>query len=192
MRNALGRRANVLGLQALCCTSLCSMDVSTILVWNVRGLNRKARRDAVRDLVAATRPEIVCLQETKVQDMSTRVLLSTLGADLDGHVVLPAVGTRGGVLIAWKSMACTALTSRVDSYSASVLFQNVDGLQWWFTGVYGPQHDDQKILFLDELRTVRQACPGPWVIGGDFNLIYRAEDKNNPNVDRAMMGRSAE
>jgi hypothetical protein len=26
-------------------------------------------------------------------------------------------------------------------------------------------------------------------LGGDFNLIYRAEDKNNDNVDRAMKGR---
>jgi len=26
-------------------------------------------------------------------------------------------------------------------------------------------------------------------LGGDFNLIYQAADKNNPNLDRAMMGR---
>jgi hypothetical protein len=26
-------------------------------------------------------------------------------------------------------------------------------------------------------------------VGGDFNLIYRAQDKSNSNVDRAMMGR---
>lgn len=35
---------------------------------------------------------------------------------------------------------------------------------------------------------IRQACPGPWVIVGDFNLIYRVADKNNDNLDRAMMG----
>jgi hypothetical protein len=26
-------------------------------------------------------------------------------------------------------------------------------------------------------------------VGGDFNLIYQAEDKNNSNLDRVMMGR---
>lgn len=56
------------------------------------------------------------------------------------------------------------------------------------TGVYGLQPDDQKIFFLDELRVLRQACPGPWAIVGDFNMIYRAADKNNPNIDRAMLG----
>uniref|UniRef100_A0A0A9DT92 Endonuclease/exonuclease/phosphatase domain-containing protein n=1 Tax=Arundo donax TaxID=35708 RepID=A0A0A9DT92_ARUDO len=36
---------------------------------------------------------------------------------------------------------------------------------------------------------VRSLCAGPWLIAGDFNLIYRSEDKNNANLDRAMMGR---
>lgn len=62
-------------------------------------------------------------------------------------------------------------------------------LAWWFTGVYGPQTDDLKVQFLQELRSVREACVGPWAVGGDFNLIYLAEDKNNNNLDRAMMGR---
>lgn len=44
-------------------------------------------------------------------------------------------------------------------------------------------------MFLQELRDVRSMCTGPWLITGDFNLIYRVEDKNNANLDRAMMGR---
>ena len=63
-----------------------------------------------------------------------------------------------------------------------------DGNEWWFTGVYGPHLDADKLQFLQELRDIRSACPGPWLIGGDFNLIYRSADKN-PYVDQAMMGR---
>lgn len=105
------------------------MELSTILVWNVRGLNNKARRDVIRDLVATTKPEIVCFQETKVEEMTTRILLSTLGMAIDGHAALPATGTRGGMLIAWKSVTCRAITFRVDTFSVSVLFQNGDGAQ---------------------------------------------------------------
>jgi hypothetical protein len=32
-------------------------------------------------------------------------------------------------------------------------------------------------------------CPGPWMIYGDFNLIYRDEEKKNDHLDRRMMGR---
>jgi hypothetical protein len=55
--------------------------------------------------------------------------------------------------------------------------------------VYGPQEDADKIAFLTELRAVREAHAGPWVLCGDFNMIYRDEDKNNDNLHRRMMAR---
>lgn len=54
-----------------------------------------------------------------------------------------------------------------------------EGRNWWFTRVYGTQDDNEKLLFLQELRDVRALCPGPWLLAGDFNLIHQAEDKNN-------------
>jgi exonuclease III len=41
------------------------MDVN-IAVWNVRGLNQRARRSAVRELVASECVSLLCLQETKL------------------------------------------------------------------------------------------------------------------------------
>jgi endonuclease/exonuclease/phosphatase family metal-dependent hydrolase len=57
------------------------------------------------------------------------------------------------------------------------------------TCVYGPQAEADKIAFLDELRDIRGYHQGPWALCGDFNTIYRAEDKNNGNLNRRMMGR---
>lgn len=54
--------------------------------------------------------------------------------------------------------------------------------------MYGPQLDVDKLIFLQELRAIRRDSTGPWVVAGDFNLIYWAADKNNHNLDRAMMG----
>jgi hypothetical protein len=42
---------------------------------------------------------------------------------------------------------------------------------------------------MQELREIRGECHVPWMIAGDFNLIYKTEDKNNSNYNRAMMGR---
>ena len=55
--------------------------------------------------------------------------------------------------------------------------------------VYGPQGDRLKMQFLEELRSVRQSCSGMWMICGDFNIIYKAEDKSNGSLHRRMMGR---
>lgn len=62
------------------------------------------------------------------------------------------------------------------------------GAPWWITIVYGPQSEADKIEFLQELRTVGATCTGPWLLCGDFNLIYREEHKNNSNLNRRMMG----
>jgi hypothetical protein len=64
-----------------------------------------------------------------------------------------------------------------------------NGIGWWLTCVYSRQGNDEKIVFLQELRDIRGAYPGPWFLVGDFNLIYKDEDKNNSNYNRAMMGR---
>jgi hypothetical protein len=42
------------------------METENIIIWNVRGLNAWSHHDAVRELVRAERPSIVCLQETKL------------------------------------------------------------------------------------------------------------------------------
>jgi hypothetical protein len=57
------------------------------------------------------------------------------------------------------------------------------------TTVYGPTNDSQKPLFLHELNQLRQAKVGlPWLVCGDFNMIYQAVDKNNNRLNRRLMG----
>jgi exonuclease III len=58
---------------------------------------------------------------------------------------------------------------------------------WWLTIVYGPQDEGQKSLFLEELATVRDQCPRPWVVIGDFNLILDEADKNNSRINHRTM-----
>jgi len=166
------------------------MDPSHILIWNVRGLNSAARQDLMRVLVDSAKIDVVCLQETKMTSINRQVVLSMLGSDFDNNFVsLPSVGASGGILIAWRSRLGTIGASRLDSHCVSIQFCPVNGNTWWLTCVYGPQDNQEKIQFLQELREVRAQCVGPWMVAGDFNLIYKDEDKNNSNLNRAMMGR---
>uniref|UniRef100_A0A452Z0F0 Endonuclease/exonuclease/phosphatase domain-containing protein n=1 Tax=Aegilops tauschii subsp. strangulata TaxID=200361 RepID=A0A452Z0F0_AEGTS len=48
-----------------------------VLVWNVRGLNARARRTAIRSLVVTTNASIACFQETKMQLVCSSVVLET-------------------------------------------------------------------------------------------------------------------
>jgi hypothetical protein len=53
--------------------------------------------------------------------------------------------------------------------------------------IYGPAHHDQYASFIPELsRKCMFACL-PLVIGGDFNLIWTSNDKDNSNVNPGLM-----
>jgi exonuclease III len=92
-------------------------------------------------------------------------------------------------------VACTSRVVQLDNahYVANNVTARVSpvggGSGWCLTCVYGPQAEADKVAFLEELREVRRGQPGPWALCGDFNLIYRDEDKNNGNLNRRMMGR---
>jgi len=134
-----------------------------ILIWNVRGLNYFS---------------VACSFYA-----GSRIL------SFDHFTVVPSVGASGGILVAWRQDIGPAGSTRVDAHCASIQFLPADGEPWWLTCVYGPQGNDEKINFLQELRSICTHCQGPWVVAGDFNLIYKEEDKNNANLNRAMMGR---
>jgi endonuclease/exonuclease/phosphatase family metal-dependent hydrolase len=78
------------------------MDPGKLLIWNVRGLNASVRQDSIKELVDSSQVDVVCLQETKMQNISRRNILSMLGADFPEYVYLPSVGASGGILIAWR------------------------------------------------------------------------------------------
>nr|TKV94306.1 hypothetical protein SEVIR_9G285200v2 [Setaria viridis] len=75
------------------------MDVN-LSVWNVRGLNCRARRTAIHELVWSERVSLLCLQEAKLDVVDRTLILDMLGLDFD-YYALPAVHSCGGFLVAW-------------------------------------------------------------------------------------------
>ena len=165
------------------------MIAESMVVWNVRGLNARARCNVVRELVSQEHVSLISLQETKLDDCDDRLILDLLGSCFD-YFFLPACNTCGGILLAWKREIWSAsCPSRRDFSLTAKVTHIASGEDWWLTSVYGPQGESDKILFLEELRSIRNACSGRWLVCGDFNLIYKAEDKNNNLLNRRMMGR---
>jgi exonuclease III len=90
------------------------MNPSKIVCWNVRGLNSKSRQDVVCNLINSFRANVVCIQETKMPKISLQTVLSSLGSNFVHRLVLPSVGSSGGILVAWTNEIGPASTSRVD------------------------------------------------------------------------------
>lgn len=76
---------------------------ANFLVWNVRGLNNRSRRDVLRGVVADSRISLVCIQETKLDVIPLSLIYEMLGVDFASYFYLPALDTRGGILIAART-----------------------------------------------------------------------------------------
>ena len=76
------------------------MLADNILIWNVRGLNSRARRSVVRELVAQERFTLVALHERKLDMCTDAMILEMLGVGFD-YFFVPATHTCGGILLAW-------------------------------------------------------------------------------------------
>ena len=88
-----------------------------IFSWNVRGLNMPAKRDAVCETAAAHRPAIMCLQETKIGIWSPALVKDVGGARLADCIVLPAIGTRGGIAVLWDKQIVSIVSHAVGEFT---------------------------------------------------------------------------
>ena len=102
-------------------------------------------------------------------EVSRQCILSMLGVEFDNNFIfLPSIGASGGILIAWRARLGMVNSSRVDAFSSSVQFSSSDGTSWWLTCVYGPQGNQEKIQFLQELRDIRYCVYGSMAGGRGF------------------------
>lgn len=123
----------------------------------------------------------------------TQNLLSeTVETDMARNAVsLPSVGASGGILIVaserfFRVQQTYYQTANTITASIIMLAENKE---WSLTGVYGPQSDADKILFVQDLSDLRQHVLPAWLMLGDFNLILCAQDKNNSRLNVAMLNR---
>ncbi|KQK07189.1 hypothetical protein BRADI_2g33663v3 [Brachypodium distachyon] len=105
-----------------------------LLVWNVRGLNSRAKRTAVRQVVASSRANVVGIQESKLNVVTRYMVEECLGPGFDSFFFLPADGTCGGIVVAWKSGGVTISNPHLFDNAVTAFFQDgqrqVGGSRW--------------------------------------------------------------
>ncbi|KAH7689143.1 Exodeoxyribonuclease III protein [Dioscorea alata] len=95
-----------------------------ILCWNVRGLGRPSKRHLVKDVIFFSRSDIICLQETKLQDIHKSTWRSIGGVRLNSFEFLPTQGSAGGIIVAWDRSQAPGTLIHKGTYSISIEFMN--------------------------------------------------------------------
>lgn len=166
----------------------------SIISWNVQGLNCPDRRTTVHEAIFASRCNLLCIQESKLAALDAATSAYLGGYRLKGFAFLPALGTRGGIILLWNEDTISASDIAVGEFylSAMITLLNSD-ISFKLTKVYGPTDSRRKDDFFAELLAQKPATGTLWLANGDFNQIYKAWDKNkrNANISRINRFRNA-
>ena len=156
----------------------------SVLFWNVHGLGQIDKCAEIKRVLTSRLPSIVCLQESKLEEIPHFKKLSLLPAPLQSLVFLPYVGASGGIVTAWNQNDFELITHSLDSFSLTTHFRaTASDLSFFVTNVYGPCDSALKHSFLAELTSIASSIQGAWALVGDFNLIWFPGDKSNDYFD---------
>lgn len=157
----------------------------SIFSWNVRGLGQADKCRDVRHVLSSASPDIICLQETKLQHIDFFKARSFLPDRLTSFIFNPSIGASGGILIAWDDSSLELVNpSHLDHLISASFASRCNDLSFSITKAYGPCQPHLKPAFLDSILNLAASVSGPWALCGDFNLTRYPSDRSNDNFDR--------
>lgn len=133
----------------------------------------------VKGVIRESRADVVCFQESKLNESNLSYVLRALPTYFSTEVVsLDAKGTAGGCVIAWKQNYVLMNSWSTNHTISAVLEQTSTGQAFVVTNVYGPSVESEKMNFIQELRALHSTIHHPWLLMGDFNLIRWFGDRS--------------
>ncbi|KAG5589144.1 hypothetical protein H5410_039658 [Solanum commersonii] len=152
------------------------------------GLNDINKRSTIKSLIRKWNPDVICLQETKLEEWSSLITGQLWGNRWASWAKLKANGTRGGVIILWDKRSWVNISTHQGIYTVSCMLESVqENFRWCFTGVYGPHTNIEREDLWYELVAIRGLWDNSWVRGGDFNVCrFESERYNCIRRSKAM------
>ena len=93
------------------------------------------------------------------------------------------MGKSGGILCGVRYESLGVQTVRVGEHMILMnLWDNKKKCRWSIITVYGPVHENMKSSFLAEMASFCNSVDGPYIIGGDFNILRHCRERNKPCI----------
>ena len=99
-------------------------------------------------------------------------------------VLSTPIGHSGGMLVGFNGASFGVQYVPSGDFCAKFQVKNKsDGFLWSLVVVYGAAQESKKPDFLAELVRICEHETCPMLVGGDFNIIRRQQEKNNDNFN---------
>ncbi|KAH7861840.1 hypothetical protein Vadar_031605 [Vaccinium darrowii] len=142
-----------------------------IISWNIRGLSSAVKKRFVNSLLKERKPDILLIQETKVEQMEDfHVKKLWYDTELE-YAVVNANGLSGGIITIWSLNAWVA--EEVISTKNFLLIRGVCKANFpcIIVNIYAPNNYVERRAIWGELVSLKERFQVPWCLGGDFNEI---------------------
>jgi hypothetical protein len=152
--------------------------------WNGEGFGDPTKHLFVRESIRDYKLDFFAILETGRYDFSVPFLRNISGGFYFSWYCLPPQGRSGGILVGVNN--ATLQVRKVVNGDYCVKFQiksKKDGFEWLLIPVYWAAQESNKADFLAELVRTCENEKLPLLVGGDFNIIRRHEEKNNDNFN---------
>ena len=157
------------------------------LFWNVRRLGRASKRRVVKNAVVHSKCNVVCFQETKLEEINSRIISSSCGGRIDSWVYLGASGSAGVLLTTWNSKEVNGHPLHKGRFFISTVhsFSSQSSVEWLLMNVYSPVDTTLRRSFLEEIRSIKDCWNRPWALVGDFNMVHYPEERKGSTSSHA-------
>lgn len=144
-----------------------------LLSWNARGLGNPRGIHTLSDLVRKEDPNVLFLQETKLNAM--KMELCRVKLKFYGCFCVDSEGRSGGLTLLWKSEVHLSVLS----FSKNHIDAKIDSplCSWNLTGIYGHPETSKRMETWNLLRRLKRDSTEAWMVFGDFNEIFSHKEK---------------
>ncbi|GLT56373.1 hypothetical protein SLA2020_294170 [Shorea laevis] len=159
-----------------------------LISFNVRGLGSVLKRKEVGKLVRVERPDVLFLQETKLEMVEGNLCKMLWFSDEFDWVMKESVGASEGLLCIWNRLAFV----KQGEFSGDG-FVGVSGewgpqkLKCNLVNIYAPNDRQKKLKLWEELRHMIMEEEGRWLIAGDFNAVRCANERKGKTWETMEM-----
>lgn len=88
-----------------------------LISWNVNSIRKRKRRVRLHECVKIWKPDILLLQETRLEDCDARIISQIWGKGNCGWCAINSVGFSCGILIIWNKSTIEMNDSIIEQFS---------------------------------------------------------------------------
>lgn len=148
-------------------------------IWNIRGVGKAGAATCLVEVIRDYKLDFIGILETMKQTYSDKFFRKIDPSNSFFWKWAPSVGKSGGILVGVRNEFLDVSGTRIGNNIIQFnLWDKRKKCQWALLVVYGPAHEELKEAFLSDLSEWCNKVNMPYIVGGDFNLIRHAGEKN--------------